>query len=133
MDIAELTATSYPPGHNFWPGSPASWWFRGTLAFLLVAGPQLLASALAIRLCRRRREASYCVAAAALTFTVWLAWPAVLGLNFRDGDKPFYRGLTWGDDARLWILGAGIAASILATFVRARQPPGFPVIARQRS
>ena len=128
MIDSAVIGTSYPPGHNYWPGSPMSWWLRGTLAFLVVAGPQLLASLLAVRFCRRRRDPELCVAACAVLLGVWLAWPFLLGINVRDGDRPLFYGLVWGFTVRHWLFGLGVVACIVATLVRPRDPRGFPVI-----
>jgi hypothetical protein len=127
MDFVEWLATSYGPGHNFWPGSRFSWFVRGTFAFLVIAGPQLAAGATAILLCLRlRREVAIAAGLAIIIFT-FVLWPEVLGIYYRDGDRPWFIGLIWGRDARPWI-AAATAAAALAVSLRPRPATrGFPI------
>ena len=129
MDSFDVLATSYAPGHNFWPGSPYTWWVRGILGFFLVAGPQVSALVLAVWWCRRRRVWMNCVIALAAGAGVCLLWPQIIGLNFRDGDMPWYLGLKWGEQARAWLLAATFAGSVAAVATKPRDRRGFPVIA----
>ena len=130
MDVQLLLSTSYAPGHNFWPGTPLSWWIRGTFAFLLVAGPLLAGSVAGVLLCRHRRTIPFAVAVIGVLSIVWFGWPAVMGLRLRDGDMPWYRGLVLGYQSRLWILLSATALCLLACVVPSRPLPeqrGFAV------
>ena len=123
-----VVATSYAPGHNFWPGTPFSWWVRGSLAFALVAGPQVAVLAFSLLKCRRAPCWQAFAIGMAATAAVYALWPQIIGLRFRDADMPWYTGLRWGDRARPWLLFAGIVGCALARMLKPAEPRGFPVI-----
>jgi hypothetical protein len=105
-----LLATSYPPGHNSWPGAPFEWWIRGSLAFLLMAGPVVSAWLIAFLIARRVLRLSHWIAP--LVLVSLFAFLANT-LDLRDGDRPWFIGALWGQRVAAWLaLGA-----ILSVFI----------------
>jgi len=88
--------TSYAPGHNFWPGSRASWYVRGAFAFLFATWPAIISGWLMVRRCRSKvRIARWPWLMLTLAFS--FGWLLLIGIdNVRDGDKPFFIGFWCG-------------------------------------
>lgn len=114
--LAAIIATSYAPGHNFWPGTPLEWIARGALAFLIISGPQLLVGALLVFRLIRCCQFSRVILFTLIVSAVWAFWPALVfpPAMFRGGDQPVYRGLVWGHTSRtaIWILSLTCFAMI---------------------
>jgi ABC-type branched-subunit amino acid transport system permease subunit len=121
-----IIATSYPPGHNLWPGTPVEWVLRWTGMFLLVVGPALTAIVCSTILFRRRR---WMPLAIVLIVVGYLIAFAVAKINVHDGDMPAVRGFMFGTRLLPWVSIAGLIVVLYAA-VRPSELPaqrGFPV------
>ena len=123
-----VIATSYAPGHNFWPGTPFEWWLRGSLAFLLMVGPVVSAWLIAFLIARKVLRLSYWIAPLVLA-ALFAFWANTLHL--RDGDRPWFIGAHWGQLVAPWV-AAGAVLSVAVALFRGRDgmwQRGFEVVA----
>ena len=100
------------PGHNFWPGSPVSWWMRGCLAFMMMTGPIAIAWLLIVLMAKRTLNA-WRWTLPLLFIVLFAIWAN--GLNMRDGNMPWFRGGVWGQRIAPWLtlVAASLPAAIL--------------------